>query len=48
MVRGKNIRINSDPKIHAEADGESLGHSPIEFRIIPKCINVVINSDPSL
>ena len=46
--RGKNIRINSDPKIHAEADGESLGHSPIEFRIIPKCINVVINSDPSL
>jgi len=45
--RGKNIRINSDPKIHAEADGESLGHSPIEFRIIPKCINVVINSDPS-
>jgi YegS/Rv2252/BmrU family lipid kinase len=46
--RGKDIRINSDPAIHAEADGESLGHSPIEFRIIPKCINVVINSDPSL
>jgi YegS/Rv2252/BmrU family lipid kinase len=45
--RGTNIKINSDPAIHAEADGESLGHSPIEFRIIPKSIFVVINSDPS-
>jgi YegS/Rv2252/BmrU family lipid kinase len=38
---GKNIKIDSDPLIHVEADGESLGHSPIEFDIIPKSINVI-------
>jgi YegS/Rv2252/BmrU family lipid kinase len=46
--RGENIKINSDPVIHVEADGESLGHSPIEFLIIPKSIKVVINPDPVL
>jgi len=38
---GKNIKIDSDPLIHVEADGESLGHSPIEFDIIPESINVI-------
>lgn len=39
---GKVVVVDSDPLIHLEADGESLGHSPIEFRIIPKSINVVV------
>jgi YegS/Rv2252/BmrU family lipid kinase len=39
--KGRDILIDSDPLIHLEVDGESLGHSPIEFRIIPKSINVV-------
>jgi diacylglycerol kinase family enzyme len=38
---GKSIRIDSDPLIHVEADGESLGHSPIEFTIIPDSVNVI-------
>ncbi len=38
---GKNIRIDSDPLIHLEADGESLGHSPMEFDIIPRSIKIV-------
>lgn len=41
--QGKHIIIDSDPLIHLEADGESLGHSPIEFRILPKSINVIYN-----
>ena len=40
---GKNIFINSQPPIHLEADGESLGFSPIEFNIIPGAVNVVYN-----
>lgn len=44
--RGREIKIDSDPLIHVEVDGESLGHSPIEFQIIRESINVVINSDP--
>jgi len=38
---GSRIKIDSDPLIHVEADGESLGHSPIEFNIIPRSINIV-------
>ena len=34
--KGKKIQIDSDPLIHLEADGETLGHSPIEFRILPR------------
>jgi YegS/Rv2252/BmrU family lipid kinase len=43
---GKDILIDSDPLIHVEADGESLGHSPIEFQIIPKSINIVYRQYP--
>jgi YegS/Rv2252/BmrU family lipid kinase len=39
--KGKKIQIDSDPMIHLEADGETLGHSPIEFRILPKSIHIV-------
>ncbi|MBN1414041.1 MAG: diacylglycerol kinase family lipid kinase [Bacteroidales bacterium] len=45
---GKRILIDSDPLIHVEADGESLGHSPIEFNIIPKSINVICNPEIQL
>jgi YegS/Rv2252/BmrU family lipid kinase len=40
---GKDILINAAELIHVEADGETLGHSPVEFNIIPKSINVVYN-----
>lgn len=42
---GRNIIINSKPPIQLEADGESLGYSPIEFNIIPAAVNVVFNAD---
>jgi len=38
---GRNITIDSDKKIHLETDGESLGHTPIEFNIIPKSVRVI-------
>lgn len=44
--KGKDILIDSDPLIHVEADGESLGHSPIEFRILPKSINIIYGHYP--
>jgi len=43
---GKEILIDSDPLIHLEADGESLGHSPIEFRILPKSVNIFYGTFP--
>jgi YegS/Rv2252/BmrU family lipid kinase len=40
----KNLKVSSDMKLYAEADGESLGHTPVEFSIIPASINIVYGS----
>jgi YegS/Rv2252/BmrU family lipid kinase len=37
----KNIKVSSDSLLYVEADGESLGHTPAEFSIIPAGINIV-------
>jgi diacylglycerol kinase family enzyme len=39
--RGKSIRIRSIGKIYLEADGESLGHSPFVYDILPQSLKVV-------
>jgi YegS/Rv2252/BmrU family lipid kinase len=39
--RCKNIKVSSDSLMFTEADGESLGHTPAEFSIIPASINIV-------
>jgi YegS/Rv2252/BmrU family lipid kinase len=38
---GKHFTVYSDPKIALEVDGESLGTSPFEFSILPRCLNIV-------
>lgn len=40
--RCRKISIHSHPKIFLEVDGESLGHSPLYFEIIPKSVKVVV------
>jgi YegS/Rv2252/BmrU family lipid kinase len=44
--RGRDIVIDSDPLIHVEADGESLGHSPIELTLLPKSIRIIYSHYP--
>ena len=39
--RSTNLKVTSESVIFAEADGESLGHTPAEFGIIPAGINVI-------
>ena len=41
---GKSIKISSRPqhKLYLETDGESLGHSPMVFKIIPKAIRLIV------
>lgn len=39
--KGENIRIRSTGKLFLETDGESLGHTPFTFEIIPRCIRIV-------
>ena len=38
---GKSIRVESDDRIMLETDGESLGHTPQEFSIIPKSVKII-------
>ena len=39
--RGKTIRIRSIGKIYLEADGESLGHSPLVFEMLQQSLKIV-------
>jgi diacylglycerol kinase (ATP) len=39
--RSKYLKVTSESILYTEADGESLGHTPAEFSIIPAGINVV-------
>ena len=40
--RGRNIRIESSPEIAVEIDGEALGYSPFEFRVIERAVRVIV------
>ena len=37
----KNVTVSSDQVLYVEADGESLGHTPAEFSIVPSSIKIV-------
>ena len=39
--KGENIRIRSIGKVFLETDGESLGHTPFTFTILPGSIRIV-------
>jgi YegS/Rv2252/BmrU family lipid kinase len=43
----KNIKVSSASILYVEADGESLGHTPAEFSIIPSGINIVYGTKVS-
>lgn len=42
---GKQFRITSIPEIQLETDGESLGHSPFEFGILPRSLKVIVGNN---
>jgi YegS/Rv2252/BmrU family lipid kinase len=39
--RSNNLSVTSRSLLYLEADGESLGHTPAEFSIIPSAVNIV-------
>ncbi len=39
--RGEKVEIESEQKMYVETDGESLGHTPMHFDILPLAIQVV-------
>lgn len=43
--RGSSVRIRSTGRIYIETDGESLGHSPFVFEMLPKTLRIVTGTD---
>ncbi|MGE5384160.1 MAG: diacylglycerol/lipid kinase family protein [Omnitrophica WOR_2 bacterium] len=41
QFRGQIVKIESDPELYLETDGESLGHTPMTFEIMPRCVTVI-------
>jgi diacylglycerol kinase family enzyme len=39
--RSISLKVESEVPVFLEADGESLGHTPAEFGIIPSALNIV-------
>ena len=37
------IKIESDPGVTVETDGELLGKLPVEIKVVPKCLKVKCN-----
>ncbi len=40
-MRGKSVCVYSSSPVYLETDGESLGHSPFEFEIIPGSLRII-------
>ena len=40
--RGESVVISGQKQIFLEVDGESMGHSPFEFGILPKAISIIV------
>lgn len=43
--RGAKVEIESNPALYLETDGESLGHTPMQFEVIPLSVSVVVGKE---
>lgn len=41
QFRGQVVKIDSNPDLSLETDGESLGHTPLTFEILPRAVTVI-------
>jgi diacylglycerol kinase family enzyme len=42
-LQGSKIRIESSPEIQLEIDGELLGGTPVELRVLHRAVKVIVN-----
>jgi diacylglycerol kinase family enzyme len=43
LYRGAKIRIESSPEVPIEIDGEQLGTTPVEYKVIHRAVRVVVS-----
>jgi len=39
--RSKVVKVTSDTPIYLQLDGETLGHTPAQFGLIPRALRVI-------
>ena len=44
-LQGSRIRLESSPETSVEVDGELLGHTPLDFKILHRAVKVIVNKD---
>src|SRR5690606_36874555 len=42
----KRVRIETDPPMKFSADGELVGETPVEFRVVPHALRVLVPQTP--
>ena len=40
-LRGKSIRIEADPPVPTELDGEVIGTTPLDVEVVPSAIELI-------
>jgi YegS/Rv2252/BmrU family lipid kinase len=45
---GEKVLVHSNPPIHLETDGESLGYTPLEFSILPKSLRMIVGTKDAI
>jgi diacylglycerol kinase family enzyme len=40
-LRASSVRIDAEPRVAVEADGQVIGETPAEFSLTPRAIQVV-------
>jgi diacylglycerol kinase family enzyme len=43
LIQGKTVNVFGESPFYLEADGETLGHSPLYFSILPLSVNMFIS-----
>jgi len=38
---GQSVQVEGPPRLNLETDGESLGHGPLKFQIIPRSVTII-------
>jgi diacylglycerol kinase (ATP) len=44
-VRCPRVRIETDPPVDIQADGQMAGHTPAEFSLLPRALRVIVPPD---
>jgi diacylglycerol kinase (ATP) len=48
LGQARSVRITGDPPMPFNADGESIGSTPVEYEVLPGALRMVVGQEPAL